>query len=266
MSYTFGGATSDKITATRVLTLTNGCWLFSGWIKPTTLTAGRGFFGTGTTGTSFIAIGTTTSELKITLRATVDAVFDTSGLGLVVNVWQHVSVLVSQIGAVRVWKGLVDSAPVEVTVTNTTVGSGTPQNSTSLVLGNIGTTAIAAFQGMMEQCVTVSQITPGPGAPLPIASNGTIAQDEADVILANVVRPFWKGEPLPDLERHAAASIAEFILWDMACNPAVLDVCVLSTNSLGPVNPTITGATFNDERAGAKILMSWPNSPILARR
>lgn len=263
MSYTFGAAVTDRITATRTNCSTTSVFLLTGWFKPTTLTAGRGLFGFGTLGITNITIGATTSEIKlVTDHATTDSAFNTSGLGLVVDVWQFVAVLYTPglaVCACRVWIGTLTDPPKEVTVTATTAPVGAFVAASVVTIGNSGSAASLAFQGMIEQCTLANQASAGVNGYLPTATIGTITQAEADYILAAHVAPTWKGEPPLFTAQQNANGLCEVTLFDLSAQPALI---ILKTQSsgvaVGPINPTISGVTWNEERSGGKLMQGWP--------
>lgn len=271
MSYTFGAATGDLITR-GLLSSSNAlsAFLFAGWVYPTTLTTGRGLFGCDTAGLTGIKVGATTSELSVTMdQATTDAVFDTSGLGLVVNVVQYVAVLFTATtggAACRVWIGTIDTPPVEVTVTTTTGAVGAPVQVSTYTLGNLGSSGTVAWQGQIDQCIFYIQSSPNQVSGIPLAAAGTVTQAEADYILETLVVPFWCGRPGVHTGQIGGAS-SEMVLWDLACNPALQHVKTLgSTIQVGPLNPTIVGATWSEFRLGGRPVNPWPVSPQLVRR
>lgn len=269
MSYTFGGATTNKYQISRSAGIPNAVWLFCGWFKPTTLTAGNGLFSNGT-GITGVAIAATTSELKSTTdHATTDGVFTTSGLGLVVDVWQFIAILqtaTTSAGACRVWMGTVDTAPQEVTVTTTTAPVGATVVQSTMNVGQIGSVGTVAFQGVIEQCVLVVQAAAGVAASLPVAAAGTIAQNEADQVLRQAVVPFWNGQP-PVLGSIQVSTNLDLTLFDMGGYNAfgVTPIVTVNSSAVSPLNANLT-ATRNEERSGASLLTSWPVAPVLVRR
>jgi hypothetical protein len=141
MSYTFGGATSNRhyFTLGTGLCPDNGSSFVAGWWYPTTLTAGRAYWGAGAT--IGAEVDTTTSEIRMRTDNTTDGQWLTSGAAITTNKWWFLAFLAATenttvAGAWRVWVGDEYSPPVLVTVTNPTVRSGSYTAGTVLCVGN----------------------------------------------------------------------------------------------------------------------------------
>lgn len=272
MSYLFGGATSNVLSLSGTQAVAGPAGFFCGWFKPTTLTAGRGL--TGLSATAFhIKIGTTTSELRLSVdAATTDGAYDTSGFGFTVNVWTFVAFFWSHAStgeaSVRAWTGTLDTPPTEVTVTQTTAPVGAAASGSPHHLGAVGSGTTTSFRGLIEQCIVIGYSaadTTGQSA-LPVAATGSITQDEADFVRNTVAVPIWRGELSPFLNRTSLGGGA-CVLMNLAINPAQLELLKSRTSAApSPVNPTITGATWNQERSGAPLMQLWSNAPTLIRR
>lgn len=201
MPYTFGGNTGDDITfsSSQSALASNSTWAVFGWYLPTTLTAGRTLFSAGSTANCAV-IGATTSELELlTAFSTTQGKWTTSGLGLTINTWRYIVVVISvhdtgPLMSCRVWAGAFGTAPVEISVSQTTAPAGTATGSATWYIGNKGT-GILAFQGDIDMVDFGYGGGTGINSTLLIpAAHGAITQAEADLFLALYVIPIWLGD------------------------------------------------------------------------
>ena len=228
MPLTFGAATSN---AASILGTSFGntgqAGFIAGWFYPTTLTAGRYWCSMGansSTANYGVRVGTTTSTLQLSSTtgttvgswtATADSTVFPSGI--TVNQWHFMAALVSIVTgptiAWRVWLGTESIAPTPMTIVQNTAPAGALTASANQVIGNHTATAgTAAFQGDIGM-VTLIQCTSGVNAPLPIASAGTIATDEALLIEQSYVLPLWLGKHPGHYPRDGATA-ADWIIWE----------------------------------------------------
>lgn len=207
MSRTFGGATSNNVNFVLPLTIggTTRMALVAGWWYPTTLTAGRGYWGCG--GTVGAEIGATTSEIVLrTQNATTSGVWTTSGAGIVTNEWVFLAFFGTFLNSGsrwRIWKGSIDTAPVQVggLATPTTAPSGNLTGQSTIALGNRGTGTTVSWIGDIGNVTVLQQggsVASIPG-PMGISSNyGTITVAEEDQLQNLYVRPIWSGNYFPE--------------------------------------------------------------------
>lgn len=204
MTFTFGGATGDDTNASQQnnVNADNTAGLMVGMFYPTTLTATRCYWGCGNNG--FRAqVDATTSEIRmITVNATTNGQWLTSGAGITTNQWWFIAWMwafenTTVAGDWRVWVGTETQPPTEVTVTNPTPRSGNYSNATNLTAGNAGSGGTSAWQGDIGwlSIVHCANASAGVNALLPIAASGVIDNDEADHVLKRWVIPFYQGRP-----------------------------------------------------------------------
>lgn len=197
MAVTFGGSTGDDVTITAILSMaTASTIIVAGWWYPTTLTAGRGLWSVGNV--AGCKIHSTTSEVQLITDNTTDGLTTTSGLGLVTNTWQFLAFLgtfdnTGPASAWRVWKGN-SSAPVEIGTTATVAPVGNFTGNATWYIGNLGT-GIVAFQGDIAGFTYMHGAGSGATASLlaPTVS-GALSQDDADLVLRDIVTPLWLGD------------------------------------------------------------------------
>lgn len=209
MAYTFGTNTTDDISWTSSVSVgaNSSACLVMGWWYPTTLTATRGLWSSGTV---FGAeVDTTTSEVRLRTDNTTDGQWTTTGAGLTTNTWTFLAFMNScnntgPAAAWRVWAGTGETPPVELTVTQATAPVGNFTGSTAFCTGNKGNAGTLAWQGDIDNLIFVATgATAGATThPLYVATNGTITNDEALLAYQNFVLPFWRdGFLSPDLRR-----------------------------------------------------------------
>jgi hypothetical protein len=205
MAWSFGGATNNRISTPSSVTMggTTNTSLICGWYRPTTLTAGKAYWSSGTTHSARIA--TTTSEISLyTQNATTGGVWTTSGAGIVLDEWRFIAFMMSFLNtgaaaAWRVWVGTNENSPTEVTVTVNTAPAGSFTGGSSILLGQLGSGGTVSYQGEIgdNMMIAQAQATASFG-PLATAAYGAITQAEADRVLQRIVQPVWKGERFPD--------------------------------------------------------------------
>jgi hypothetical protein len=200
MAMVFGAATSNLIAVNGLTDVqwwnTNKYSLFTAWLFPTTLTAGRSIARAGTI--AGITIHTVTSSLRFTGDAATDGVW-TWPAGLATNTWSFVACAVNvgatPTAAVRAWSATPTSGPVEQTVTVTTAPVGAWTSSgVNFTIGNTTSSSTTAFQGQIGGltyfCDGQNNNSNSLGAP----ADGTIPQAAADHLLRNFVTPLWRGD------------------------------------------------------------------------
>ena len=211
MAVTLGAGTTNNINrSTANSFFVNGVQLVTGWWYPTTLTAGRCYWGSGSV--TKLAVGTTTSQLVLTIdQATTDSVYTIAGAGIVVNTWHFIAIAASMTAtpanSVKCWIGTENRAPQEFTVTTTTGPSGAPVGSTSQFLGNVNVGSLS-FQGDAEQ---FEMFLTGNGAVANFAPGvtfGAFTQAETDALFQRMVRPLYDGTlDLSTLHHEAYESV-----------------------------------------------------------
>lgn len=247
MPYTLGGATNDRLQfGLPSRPMGNGTISFiAGWFLPTTLTAGRVLFGSGAT---CIQIDTTTSELRFVANfATTAGEWTSSGVGLTVNEWKFVAVLIATgttAGAIRMWVGTVDTPPVEVTMTSVVSPSGTMQSANTMIAGN-NSGNVSAFQGDIAEILGVATNATAQ-SPLWVASASAITNAEADLVARRFVQPAWLGTPSSEMNVSIPAA-TRFMAWQIMMNtlPVAHVVQEVDATTQPAIVPTITGATVS---------------------
>ena len=271
MAYTFGAATTDKITlvpGNGIVASGRGA-IWAGWFYPTALTAGRCLWGTGAVaaGGTRCAISATAGELDITVdRLTTDSVSTTTGCGLVANAWQFIAVAITgfdtgPVTTVKVWIGTTTESPRAVTITAPT-GTGAIQVSTTQVIGNGSSAASLAFVGDIGNQFAVVSPTTGN---LFGNTSGAIGAGAEETALNQIVIPFWKGEAVPTQWYNSQNTLNSAIdVWSVNMD-SPSTVCV-GTNILVPIVPTtVTGATFTENKTPFQII-GMQNMRSLVRR
>lgn len=253
MPYTFGAATADDITWTTgnsTLFGPSSIDLVSMWVYPTTLTAGRALWSNGQITNA--KIHTTTSELIVTLDGNnTDGTFATSGLGLVINVWQFLAFAVTQTAdtayKVIVWIGTLDNRPVASGMAAPTNSVDTVLGSTSFTIGNLGTGTVA-FQGDIANVAQAHGTGLLTAADLlPIATYGAITAAEQLLCEQWFILPMWQGDyaclSRPAAGNNAVVKTSRFFCelrtsQKVACQPAsAIDPAVM---------PVVNGATISN--------------------
>ena len=280
MAYTFGAATTDDLSGTGVVSIggnSTTTWV-AGWFYPTTLTAGRCYFGTGALNS--IAVAPTTSELRLTHdRATTDSVFDTTGAGIVVNEWVFIAVLFQSgsagaDGTWTVWVGRSDSPPAIVTNSLTTTGLGNNSSTTAYCIGNQAAASSVAFQGDIGPFMYVAQQGLAIDRPVPVAAAGGQTAAEILYIWEKWVIPFWLGKPpIGDLTVLAVtATIIQFVDLDsvpastteVASHRVLCDTAEPATCSIEMM--VVGGATYTANKAPRTYCSSYPLAASTPRR
>jgi hypothetical protein len=260
-----GAATTDDCSITSHINSNASGWIFFGWYKPTTLTAGRAYWGASTL--THIKVATTTSELAIARdRATTDSLHTTSGAAITVGEWHFIAIAKSSTGgasAIRCWIGHGSNAPQEVTVNVTTAGAGAETAASPACVGNDSVSGSVAFEGEVGQ-VGDGRFTVSPTSPLCNATAGTITQAEADYYLQTVVIPYWAGEPRPGFAGSGTGSVnSAFYLFDIEeCQPVMWIVQNGATQRIGPEVLNFNGWTLAETRQGQRPLQSYPQRSI----
>lgn len=201
MAWTFGAANTNRFGLTTLVSIGASARtsIVCGWWKPTTLTAGLGYWSAGAA--IFARIATTTSEIQLSTDNTTDGRWTTSGANIVVDQWYFIAFMLSAnntgpTAAWRVWIGTELNAPVELTVTQNTAPVGNFAGSFTFVAGQVSNTGAVSFIGDISDFQVISQSTFSSG-PLSTAAFGAITQDEANRVRNRVVLPIWSGIPFP---------------------------------------------------------------------
>jgi len=196
MAFTFGAATGDDITWTE----TGTTWgrnqrsgVICGWYFPTTLTAGRALWSVGTNHRAVIAA--TTSEIDLFFDRATDTQWTTTGLGLAINQWHFIAVLMNNFntGVVtnfKVWRSVGTDIPTAVSVAVVTVGAGNAVSSTIPTIGNRGATGTVAFQGDIGRFDFIGDSVANS---LIGNTNGSLSAETERGVFENVVLPIWQG-------------------------------------------------------------------------
>ncbi|CAB4146407.1 hypothetical protein UFOVP1008_51 [uncultured Caudovirales phage] len=197
MAFTFGAATGDDITWTE----TGSPWgqnqrsgLVAGWYYPTALTAGLALWSFGTVHRA--ALSATSGEIDVFFqRATTNTQYTTSGLGLAVNQWHFIAILMNNFntGVVttwKVWRSVDTDIPSAVTINVVTAGVGTVTSSVIPTIGNLGSAGTSAFQGDIGRfdflVETIASSFVG-------NTSGAIGTESERRIFEDVVLPIWGG-------------------------------------------------------------------------
>lgn len=253
MPYTFGAAATDDVTWATTITAyaDNRAQFWCGWIRPTTLTAGRYVYTWGpvaATTINGVAIAATTSELSLHMnRVTTDSRYDSSGVGLAVDQWTFVATLSSTentgaLDAWRLWTGTADQPPVERTLTLGAAGSGNLTGGSQMYVGNNGTASVA-FQGDIAQVRYIVSAAANSATlhPLGIATSGVITNTEAQLAFERWVMPAYLGLkwriPWPN------AANLEVGYWSCDVISDVRRYVSAAAVSVGHLTPTVSGAT-----------------------
>ena len=266
MPLTFGAATSDNV----FLGLANSVgatgtgFFFSGWFYPTTLTAGRcylSYVGSNPSLSYSVKVQTTTSALQLgsntgttagVWTATADSTVFPSGI--TTNKWWFIAGLMSCVTgptvAWRMWLGDESTAPLSMTVTQTTAPAGVLGATTTLCIGNDRLTAAsptAAFQGDIGMINSISGST-GANTLLPIGTAGSISADEQTLFEQTFVQPLWLGRHPGHYARDGLTN-CEWLIGEFA-NAATYTRASLSTTTqaLFRAVATTSGATPSQQR------------------
>lgn len=206
MALTFGGATGDDVNFTLPTSLFSASCanLICGWWYPTTLTAGRYYFGVGTASAG-MRVHTTTSELSLLVGSSTPTEWASSGAGITTGKWQFIAMLVSCVSsgggsAFRLWVGDQITPPVEISVASFSGGSGAIAAITVFTVGNLGAAGTVAFPGDIGPvwgCGHQNTSAVGASNPFGITTAGTIDNSAAELVLRRFVIPGWHGAVFP---------------------------------------------------------------------
>jgi hypothetical protein len=271
MSYTCGATTGDDISMVLAnLGATAVQSLMMGWIKPTTLTAGRGIVGAGTI---FGAeIGATTSELLLRTDNTTDGQWTTTGVGLAVNQWQFLALFntcnnTGPAAAWRVWSGTSEAAPVACTVTQTVAPVGNFTGSTAVTLGNKGAAGVLAFQGQIGAWIFHRNATSGNGASMPLSIGGAVTAAEEEFLFHRYVMPVWRGEWIPFCLRNWATDNAQASVMYAPLDFALpIEQDLGSGLGAGFGTITLGGVTLSQERCPRPMALNMGIQPLQRMR
>lgn len=201
MPCVFGGSTTDDINYTVANTWTGTGWqhLVVGWYRPTTLTAGRVYF--GNSNTVGLRIGSTTSELQFVTDHTTDGVWDTSGAGITVDVWHFIAVYwcgfnTGPADDTAFWVGTLENPPVEISRTQTTAPVGNHTNNNIVAVGNQGSTGSVGFQGEIANWQHIGGNSTGANSLFQQASSGTLDTAAKENVYRTYILPLWQDNSL----------------------------------------------------------------------
>lgn len=254
MPYTFGAATSDRISAPLpdALFAVTEISLVYGWFLPTTLTATRKYFGNagGAGNDCGLEVDTTTSELRFkNPNSTTKAEYTTSGAGIVTDKWQFIAMMAASGVAPRFWVGTVETPPAEVSSAQVVAPAGGGTTGTAIVIGNTAAGSPAqAFQGDIAEMGGVHGGTSTQAPPFFLASASAITQTEADFTLRRLILPAWVGENIDQVRQGLGAGTpARYFYWNVVLNSLPASYCSNRTNATTQpgVACTVTGATVS---------------------
>jgi len=271
MAYNFA-STGDDLRITHIDSLgnSNTRWLLAGWFYPTTLTAGRHYWGAGTT--TGVRIAATTSEIEIITINTTDGVAITSGAGIVTDVWQFIAIFMqcSNTGPIletRVWVGTLDTPPVEIPTSLSTSPAGNFSGAGNLNVGNAGNTTSLGFQGDVGWQIALGNSPPGNHGPTTVGSTVAMAQAETDHIFRTHVIPIWRGDH--EMSNYNVGSgsgtgMSIATLWPCDTSPQDCIAPMSGTPTLN--NMSSFGPTFVQTRAPRPHQPGWPMVGSYVRR
>lgn len=205
MPAVFGANTGDDFKPGDAITLAaGGAQLVFGWFYPTTLTAGKGYWG-HTSATHNAAVDAATDEIAFTFaRTTTDALWSSTDADITVNNWWFIAMFCRGTGAAwmlppALWVGTPTLPPTARTVTQTVAGSGTVQASgTALGFGNTGPSDANAFEGdigHVGQIHVFNESDPLANVfQLNNVSSSALTTEESDFIYRTFVVPTWFGD------------------------------------------------------------------------
>ncbi len=228
MPAVFGANTGDDFKTDSTLSWsTVQAHLVFGWFYPTTLTAGKGYWGC-TSASTHAEVAPATDEMRFVFqRATTDAVWDSSDADITVDNWWWIGMFTRTSGTVwmlppYVWIGTPTTPPVLKTVASSTAGSGAASNSaTALGFGNTGPSDANAFEGDIghvgqihhynetDPLVNIFQV--------PSISSSALTAAEELFIYQRFVVPIWQG----DIGRFQSGKMRQNI-QDSAVSPCHL--------------------------------------------
>lgn len=258
MPHTFGGASGDDInySAQTAWVTTGRQHLVMAWYHPTTLTAGRVYF--GNSNTVGLRVGATTSELSFVIdHVTTDGVWDTSGAGITTDKWWFIAVYFTSFNTgpaadVVFWVGDVETAPQEISRTRTTAPAGNNTNNSVIAIGNQGSTGNVGFQGDITNYLHVTDGTLDTYSLFSQDVNGTIDANAKGQALRRFILPYWSGN-WPDcffLKSFGNNSLSADMILHGGTGVRVLYRYGSGTTGNTYEYPlTINGVTFSDNGA-----------------
>lgn len=203
MAYTFGGATGDDINwSVPTGWGSSGSRTFgAGWFYPTTLTAGRAYW--GNSNATRLRIATTTSEVEWQNDRTTDAFIVSSGAGITTGKWWFIACLAGGFNTgpadeAAVWIGDAETPPTEVTMT-LTAGTGNASSNSVAAVGNSGSAGALAFQGLVDSFYTMGEASNISDSLFASTSQGGVGADVAEYTHKRYVIPLWEGRGIPAL-------------------------------------------------------------------
>jgi len=264
VTQTFGGATGDDawIAGDSTYGQDNGAIFKIGWFYPTTLTAGRTYFGMGTTGAlpGLMVDSTNTDELRFETNNTTDGRWITTNADITTGKFWCIAVMSAMentgpVGACRIWVGDEMTPPQEKTVSASVAPVGNFTGQSRMVVGNQGSSGTVAFQGDVAAASWI--MANGAGTPpFDLDTFGVIPQDVADKFLMRIIRPWWEGTIGIDAVNLLGVN-CQVVHWDGISTRAIKR----STSDVGdhsqPV--TMTGLTLSARRPARLPRHDWVN-------
>lgn len=254
MAYTFGAATGDDInfSAQTAWVTSQRQHLVMGWYYPTTLTAGRVYFGNANT--VGLRVGPTTSELRFVTDHTTDGVWDSSGAGIAVDTWWFIAVYFTGFNTgptddVDIWVGTVDTPPVPQSLTLSTSPSGNHVNNGVVAVGNQGSAGTVAFQGDISNWCHIEESGLNTYTQWALIANGTIDTNSAEQALRRYILPYWQqNEPECYFAKSfGGGTMGMNVALHGGNDPSVYRQGAASNSSV-LVTTTANGVTFSDRR------------------
>lgn len=270
MAYTFGGSTTDDINWTSATALTaSGSRLFvGGWFYPTTLTAGRAYW--GDSNTSRLRVGSTTSEIEWVCDRTTDTVITTSGAGITTDKWWFIAAAVSgfntgPVDEAYIWVGDADNPPRSIS-TSLSAGSGNTPGNASFGIGNGGGSGSVSFQGDIDMIYAIQEATNNADSLFASISSGQFLTPQ-DFILPRYVMPLWLGQNIPVRITVRAVTATLFDLrFEGESTPQVYELGVGNSSSTPLRTTNVNGATNNRDVRCPRPRLHQPYQPSYVRR
>jgi hypothetical protein len=178
----------------------NASNLVYGWWYPTTLTAGRSYFGnTGNSGG--IKVATATDELILRVPCnTTSGDYSSTDADIAVNNWYFIAAAwVSVTGPtidLAMWLGTMDTPPRLLSWTVTVAPAGVVNNAAGELRMGQDNVNTAAFQGLIHYVnpVICNHTASATLHPLGLSSYSAISAEEETILYERFVAPAWAGD------------------------------------------------------------------------
>jgi len=277
MAYTFGAATSDDITFNTGAFNPSGdgsIFLLTGWWHPTTLTAGRCLWATGSRCKA--SIDAVTTDLVLNSGWTTTDSAHTVPVDLVVDKWQFLAFLFTSentgdVVSWRVWAGDLENAPVEKTVTQITAAVGSQSTSSPFTLGNNGSTGTNAFQGDIDD-ITIHAMNTNVGGTrhvFGVSSAGVITNDNAQFVYERFVLPHWLGQahrPYGSQNGGYPNTSGNEQLYSLSLNTLPIVRLAPGSSVINPFIAIVPAGGSYSQRRGPRPVVQNPHMPTFLRR